>query len=533
MANTIQRDSYVHSYEKKLIEANQKYWAGTPAVLDGRQWIYVLHGIPYELEFTVTEDLIAKGLQTRLKLPVISVSCKVKRETTDQLDSSFGFKEKVFLDSDAYISSARKIKADIAARQTAKATYGSKKKLIQIKYKNIECGNSIYDEIIRSNTGRYFDCFDISFEAYYQFIKSAFIVIEKAYQIFGRRKPAYIITTECDYEKGLFASVAVFMGAQLVISSPDYASVDTVLQISPGQALFKDIMLGDLLRRNIEIYLEKNAVKNAVKNTVKETEKETEKENQNYFILKTEEQPQNNILEQIGIKNNKKNVFIMLHALSDEVREAYRHNIYADYNEWYVDTLRIIKQIDDVNWIIKDHPMSRFFHQEDYIRSVFEKNKKEHMYWCDRKISGMQIKEAADCVITCAGDVGIEYWAYGIPTITVSKAYYCNWGISYNLETLKEYENTLKNIKNIPSPKAESIKRAQTCLSAFHEMSKSSDAFASLVMDMRHLILNYLKNGNFEYGYVFHMFCQKYIDLLNTSGLKSSSVFQLNNIREV
>ena len=519
MENTIQRDSYVHSYEKKMIEANQKYWADTPAVLDGRQWIYVLHGIPYELEFTVTEDLIAKGLQSRLKLPVVSVTYKVKRETTDQLDSSFGFEEKVFLDSDAYISGARKFKVDIAARQTAKTTYGSKEKLIQIKYRNIECGNMIYDEIMRLHMGRYFDCFDISFEAYYQFIKNAFIIIEKAYQIFRRRKPAYIITTECIYEKALFASTAVSMGAQLLISSPDSVSADTVIQISSGQVLLKDIMWGELLRRNIEIYLEKNAVK--------------ETENQNYFILKTEEQHQNNILEQIGIKNNKKNVFIMPHALSDAPRESYRHNIYADYNEWYVDTLRIIKQIDDVNWIIKDHPMSRFYYQEDYIRSVFEKNKKEHMYWCDKKISGMQIKEAADCVITCAGDVGIEYWAYGIPTITVSKAYYCDWGISYNMETLQEYESTLKNIKNIPSPKAESIKRAQICLSAFREMSKSGGAYASLVTDMRHIMFNYFKNGNFEYAYMVHMFCQKYIDLLNTSGLKSSSVFQLNNIHEV
>lgn len=79
---------YIHSCEKHLIEENKKYWENKTNVTDGSRWIYVFHSVGETFEVCVREDILAKGLQEKTKLPIVAVSCENKMKANDELDRS-------------------------------------------------------------------------------------------------------------------------------------------------------------------------------------------------------------------------------------------------------------------------------------------------------------------------------------------------------------------------------------------------------------------------------------------------------------
>lgn len=508
---------YIHSYEKKLIEKNRNYWRKSSNITNGKRWIYVFHGIPCEWEFSIHEDIVAKGLQEKLKLPIAAISYKENRKSINELDSSFGVKHRFNMGNGKNSSFISKVRTFFVAKYFACTTYKKKEKLFQIKYRGVECGDTIHDEIVRMNQGVGFDCFDVSFKSYCQFIREAFSLIEECYHIFRKRKPEYVITSECIYTKGLLVSAAMLMGAKVLILPPD--SADIILELSPGKALFKERKMGEIIQKQIEEYAQNYPVERTNKN--------------DFFVLKMKEGLENSLCKRWNFLRKRKNIFIMLHALNDASRTSYFHNIYSDYNEWFIDTIRIIKEIKDVNWIIKDHPLSDFYGQGSYVKKVFEKNKTDNMYWCDKDVSGMQIKEIADCVITSAGDVGIEYWAYGIPTITVSETYYNKWGISYNMKSLKQYEHTLRHIAKIKKPSIESSQQAQKYLLTYKNMNQGHDKLSNLFSIIRNRQKENLKKGNVDDVLLHNKFSQEYIFILENNEMKNSSMFQLKNLYKI
>ena len=239
------------------------------------------------------------------------------------------------------------------------------------------------------------------------------------------------------------------------------------------------------------------------------------------------------LLAALGIRNTRQNVFIMLHCLSDVPRRNCRHTCYKDYNEWFIDTLRIVKEIKDVNWIVKDHPLAFFHGQESYVKKIFAEHQSENIYWCDKQISGMNIKDIADCVITCAGDVGIEFWSYGIPTITVSEAYYCRWNISHHMKSRSEYEKTLRNIGAIAKPSAESAQLAQKCLIAMKQMVEwDNDSLGGLFAEIFGQRSRCLKDGDIGIAPLYR-FCKGYSSALEEGHVKESAIYRLKNVLDI
>lgn len=508
-------EGYIHSYEKKLYEANRKYWDAVPNTMDGEKWIYVYHSLPIEFDMCLLEDLAAKGLQNKVSLPIISVTYG-KSPTIDEMDASFGIQEIHHLIHRAPVDLLSRLRTFAAAKFASRYSYKKEKRLFAIRYRGVPCGDEIHDTIIRKNSirteGQQFECFDISQKEYFQYVWQAFSTIDRSISLFKRRKPAYVISTECIYIKGLFGRVASLFGARRWTTSLETA--DIIAQSPPGTYMLHS----EILRRKIEVHMEKNPL--------------LEPETDNLFVMKTESGTRNDLLKRLGILNDKKNVFIMLHCLTDLPR-GNRQHIYGGYNEWFLDTLRMIRDIKNVNWIIKDHPMSSYFAQDHYVKSVFEKYKTEAMFWCDKSVSGMEIKEIADCVVTCAGEVALEYWAYGIPTITTAEGYFCGWGISYCMRSREEYEAALRNLDRLEPPSPQSSLQAKRYLSAIQDMGSTEDALASLFVNERRKIIAAYKRANYSTDMWRYGLCKGYIDLLKGKGVRSSSIYQLEKLYEM
>lgn len=508
-----------------MIQVNEQYWPIDLEVED--DWIYVLHDVHTRFSICTLEDIVAKGLQGKERLSVagiISGRADFLMELVDQIDRSFGIEQRFHPSYHDYNSE----EIENLAKKMADETYGEKEKLIELTYRNVRFGDVLYDDILRGgdvrNRGKTFSCFEISQEQYYCYIRNALAIIDQAYEIFSSRPPRYLVTSQYFYTKGLYAHVAKVLGAKIIIPSIDCP--DIVIQVNPDNRALSEIKVADTLRAKMEKCLAGYQANECTP--------------ENFFVM----DPM--YPEQFKITNKtskKKNIFILPHAFGDAPRESCRLNFYYDYHEWFLDTLRIIQNISNVNWIIKDHPWAAYYKQEDYVKSIFEKYKTENMFWIDNKCSGMNIKEVADCVITAAGDAGIEYWAYGIPTITVGDAHYCSWGISYQMKTLAEYEKMLKNLNNIGRPSEDSVKLAKKYLTAHKNWGKHGDPYSELLRNLWLKEENILGAGGSAFGIKDTVdqqlgkgtlaFSEAYADLLREIDIKSSRIYQLENICEI
>lgn len=508
-----------------LVEVNSKHWADSLNCKYDGGWIYVLHTTHHSFSTTVCEDVIAKGLQKREHLPIASVISGRKGELMDltsRVDASFGAEYRV---QPSYYDYHNEDIEALSCRM-ASDTYGDPDGLIALTYRDIRFGDVLYDDLLRSGDhrkrGEAYSCFDISRERYQSTVRKALATIDQAYEIFEQRKPSYLITTEAIYIKGLYAHVASLLGAKILIASTQYP--DMIVQVSPGENPFSELRVADITRAQME-------------RCVRDYQ-ETDDNAGDLFLAPSEKK----VLPQFSKGQvGEKTVFILPHTMGDVPREACRNNIYFDYAQWFSDTIRIIKGIPDVNWVVKDHPWADYYGQADYVKRVFDENKTENMYWIDKEYGGISIKDYADCVITCAGDAGIEYWAYGIPTISTAESHYSGLGISYQMRSIAEYEHTLKNIKILSKPSAESVKLAQKYLYAMKNWYKKDGALSELIYnsseaegDIWRLTGDHFGAGNCEadnqQGEVILDFCQEFVTFLQQDGVRKSHIYQLTNI---
>lgn len=509
----VHKISCIKSYEKHMIEANKKYWAGAPQATQGSRWIYVHHRLVSEANFIVYEDIVTKGLQEQEQYPVIAVSV-ADSELAREIDDSFQIKEHHILGLErkrTWVNSARTC---VVAWYYALLTYGKKEKLFRAKYRGVAWGDEMHDTIVYENGikthGEQQDCFDIDRKTYFRYVKNALSLIDQSYALLKRKRPAYVIRSMEFQLDELFENVAKRMGAEVICCG---GLGTTNIQIPSD----RKPLISQQVKQQIENYMEHHVREDA--------------ESENLFVYQTNDTDDHkgDLAKQLGLDPGKKNVFIMPHILTDVPRENYEHVVYHEFNEWLLETLKIIREIPNVNWIVKDHPLSPLYEQSGYVRAVFEKNKTENMYWCEKDTNPMRIKEIAHCVVTCAGDVGLEYWAYGIPTITTSKGYYSEWGISYQMKTKKEYEETLRHIDQIQPPSKETCEKARRCLTAFKHICETEDELVHVFQDtFRELGKSYKKGSVDELCYF--NFCRRYMDFIKKNKVEDSCIFQLKNL---
>jgi len=140
-------------------------------------------------------------------------------------------------------------------------------------------------------------------------------------------------------------------------------------------------------------------------------------------------------------------VFVMLHAFNDFPH--YEDILFDDYYHWLIETLKTASGVDNVNWIIKEHPSAMFWPDNlDLKKLITDYNKNENFVLLnhDENFNAACIKEIATATITCIGTAGLEFSCFGIPAILSGKNHYSNYGITINNESLADYKSSLLNI---------------------------------------------------------------------------------------
>lgn len=156
---------------------------------------------------------------------------------------------------------------------------------------------------------------------------------------------------------------------------------------------------------------------------------------------------------QLGLDPHKKTAVIFSHILWDST--FFYQNLFDDYEQWLVETVRAACANRELNWIVKLHP--------DY---VFDGDQPRDLAALtgalgalpshvkvlapNTDINTFSLFSLTDYCITVRGTIGIEMSCFGIPVLTAGKARYSGLGFTIDSATVPEYLARLATLEQIP-----------------------------------------------------------------------------------
>ena len=182
------------------------------------------------------------------------------------------------------------------------------------------------------------------------------------------------------------------------------------------------------------------------------------------------------VVDELGLDPGKKTAIVFSHVLWDATF-FYGENLFDDYEQWLLETIRAAAGNDRVNWIVKVHPdyVWKMKHlgadakarDLDAISQEFGRLP-EHITLMrpDTDISTFSLFDVADYCITVRGTIGIEMPCFGIPVITAGTGRYSGLGFTIEPSTREDYVALLQRIEEQPPLTAD-----QTLLANRHALA--------------------------------------------------------------
>ena len=126
-------------------------------------------------------------------------------------------------------------------------------------------------------------------------------------------------------------------------------------------------------------------------------------------------------------------------------------NLFLDDKDWFVETLKKIKKIKNVNWIIKSHPSEEIYNSKINTKTIFNEmiqSNEENIKLFPDNYDVKNFYKFISVAITSHGTPGYQYPVLGIPTIVCGDTSY--YGLDFNLEPktkIKYFNICLNTIK--------------------------------------------------------------------------------------
>ncbi|MBD3264272.1 MAG: hypothetical protein GF375_04130, partial [Candidatus Omnitrophica bacterium] len=174
----------------------------------------------------------------------------------------------------------------------------------------------------------------------------------------------------------------------------------------------------------------------------------------------TTKKGKNQIIEQLGLDADKKTAVVFSHVLWD-ANLFYGEDLFEDYEEWFVETLKAACNNPNLNWIIKLHPASLWKKNLDGVtgelreqvlirQNIGKLPAHVHVLSPDTDINTLSLFNLADYGITVRGTTGIELPCFGKPVFTAGTGRYYGLGFTIDSETREDYLDKLSKIESFP-----------------------------------------------------------------------------------
>jgi hypothetical protein len=150
----------------------------------------------------------------------------------------------------------------------------------------------------------------------------------------------------------------------------------------------------------------------------------------------------------------------------------YGRDLFADQEEWFVETLRAACRNDRVNWVVKLHPANVWKLRRDgyegeldeYVairEQIGELPPHVHLLPPDTDISTWSLFPVTDYGVTIRGSTGFELPCFGTPALTAGTGFYSGRGFTVDSESAEEYLGRLRAIHEVPPPTPQQVELAR------------------------------------------------------------------------
>lgn len=363
-------------------------------------------------------------------------------------------------------------------------TGASGHKLANLRYQGIELGHFMYDTIIRTNQEIY-TVRDTKTKICAKKVITGFWTLHTLNRLCKKYQPKHYLFDDLVYDEGMIVTFLKNQGVH--ISGYDCFGYYYEPRFESGMIYWPDYersllidKLDSLTEEQQEEYItaadqlldDRFHARNGVVRDSKAA-----------FVGK-KEATREELGKIMGLHPDRKNVVICCHTLSESAHRCSKQ-VFEDTFTWVEETMKIVRDMDNVNWIVKVHPIAALKYGEGgIVEGLYEKYKSDNLFLFPDEYNSALVGTLADTVITIYGTVGCEYSCLGIPVVLAGKAVYSEFGYTIDAYDLEKYKEVLRTIENI-QPLTEEQKRQAKQVFTYQNRKKDiiRDAFMQKLVD--------------------------------------------------
>jgi hypothetical protein len=446
--------------EKKSVSKVEKLFAASVKK-------YYIKNFPYQTDVSKSGNIIISELNSNLMIAMLNASLvamlsRVKNSKVifigdiyKRSPQAFRFLRRAFCvcDFTSFREQTKGLERKIE-EEALKLYKGitTKEDLLIFKYKGVQVGDLLYDQSMRRGLPK---------ASLWKIDQSVLIELEhmlRTYYSLENLKKEYIINSivTSDYIGTEYGCAMRFLSSEKI---PSYSGSGGTFMIkkyssysngrfAPPYELPKNIAEKIIESRKDETLIQANKyLNNKLKGNVKNLDA---KAAFNSELLQYEKKEY--FCSAYGLDPTKPVFVVMLHSFNDACNH-FENMLYNDYYSWFMDTLDIVKDLTDSNWIFKEHPACKFYPHDANLQGIFELLKdQKHVVFLDNEdqLNTSTILKHSQAILTCHGTIALEAGSQGIPSLQISDSYYSSWGIGKQCMSRDEYRMELKNIIALP-----------------------------------------------------------------------------------
>jgi hypothetical protein len=212
----------------------------------------------------------------------------------------------------------------------------------------------------------------------------------------------------------------------------------------------------------------------------------------------TRRQSRDEIAAKLGLDPAKRTGVIFSHVLWD-ANMFFGRDVFADQEEWFVETVRAACENDRVNWVVKLHPANVWKRKRDSVSGeldevvairerIGELPLHVRLLSPDTDISTWSLFDVTDWGVTIRGSIGFELPCFGKPALTAGTGFYSGRGFTVDSATREEYLARLRAIEDVPRPSSEAVLLARKHAYALFRLRQTRfTSFRSVFQPVEHV----------------------------------------------
>jgi hypothetical protein len=185
----------------------------------------------------------------------------------------------------------------------------------------------------------------------------------------------------------------------------------------------------------------------------------------------TRPQSRGEIVGKLDLDPDTRTAVVFSHVLWD-ANMFFGRDLFADQEEWFVETVRAACANDRVNWLVKLHPANVWKRRRDGVSGELDElvaireqigALPQHVKLLepDTDISTWSLFDVTDVGVTIRGSVGFELPCLGKPALTAGTGFYSGRGFTVDSGTREEYLARLARIEEVQPPSSQQVELAR------------------------------------------------------------------------